>query len=287
MATKKAAKKTAKKGTPDKKQELSTPESTGLASKELLDMVMEDEGAGTEDMSTRDMAIPRLTILQSGSPQIKKREATYIDGAEEGMIFDTVGEVLFSGEDGIILIPVAYRRTNLEWIPRENGGGLAGDHGPDDSIFNGCTKNDKKQLVNAEGNVISPTAEYFILLHNPETGDTLPYVLSMSSTQLKVSRKWNTAMNMLRVPNPSTGAQICPPMFYKSYNFTTVPESNDAGTWFGWKVEPGKETLNLENGTDIYLMARALRESVKEGRASATGGEGNEPAPAESDDAPM
>jgi len=284
MATKQAKKTaTPAKGT----TELTTPTSTALQNKELLDMVMEDEGAGSEDMSTRDMAIPRLTILQSGSPQVKKREATYIDGAEEGAIFDTVGEVLFGGEEGVILIPVAYRRTNLEWIPRDNGGGLAGDHGPDDSVFNGCTKNEKGQLVNAAGNTIAPTAEYFVLLHNKETGETRPYVLSMASTQLKNSRKWNTAMNMLRVPNPSTGKQICPPMFYKTYNFTTVPESNDSGSWFGWKIEVSEDTLSLENGTEIYLMARALRESVKEGRASATGGEGHESTPAESDDAPM
>lgn len=285
-----AAKKAAKTGTPaDNKQELSKNENNALVDQELLDMVMEDEGAGSEDLTTRDMAIPRLTILQSGSPQIKKRESTYIEGAEEGMIFDTVGLDLFDGEKGIHLIPVSYRRTNLEWIPREKGGGLAGDHGPDDSILATCTKNDKGQLINSEGNLIAPTAEYFVLMVDIETGSARPYVLSMASTQLKNSRKWNTTQNMLRVTNPANGQQICPPMFYKAYHFTTVPESNDAGQWFGWKIETGEDTLKLENGKDIYLAARALRQSVKEGQvvASKTGDEHTGGSAPESDDAPM
>lgn len=286
-----AAKKTAqvaKKSAPEPKQELSNKKSADLAKQDLLDMVMEDQGAGTEDMSTRDMAIPRLTILQSGSPQIKKRESTYVDGAEEGMILDTVGLELFDGESGILLIPVAYRRTNLEWIPREKGGGLAGDHGADDSVFNGCNKNEKGQLINSSGNLIAPTAEYFVLLHNEETGETHPFVLSMASTQLKNSRKWNTSMNMLRVTNLQTGQKICPPMFYKTYRFTTVPETNDSGSWFGWKIESDKDTLELKDGTDIYLMARALRESVKEGRVAASkAGDDHSSSIAESDETPM
>jgi hypothetical protein len=285
MATKQAKKNT----TPvEKKQELAAPKNEALANANLLDMVMQDEGAGSEDVTTKDLSIPRITILQSGSPQVKKREATYVDGAEEGMIIDSVSLDLFDGEAGITIIPCAYRRTNLEWIPREKGGGLAGDHGSDDAILAKCTKNEKGQLINSAGNLIAPTAEYFVLLVDKENGTARPFVLSMASTQLKNSRKWNTTQNMLRVTNPHTGQQICPPMFYKSYNFTTVPETNDAGSWFGWKIETGEDVLSLKNGTDIYLMARALRQSVKEGAVVASkAGDDQHHKPSESDDSPM
>jgi hypothetical protein len=269
------------------KQELAKTDEGALANSEILDDVLADAGAGNADMTTQDMSIPRITILQSGSPQVKKREATYVDGAEEGMIMDTVTSDLFDGEEGLVVIPCSYRRTNLEWIPREAGGGLAGDHGNDDSVLQGCTKNEKGQMINSKGNAIVPTAEYFILVYDPETGNTRPYVLSMASTQLKHSRKWNTTMNMLRVPNPKNGQMFNPAMFYRAYKFTTVPESNDSGSWFGWKIENYDDVLKLENGAQIYLAARALRESVNSGAVQASKHESAPAAPGEDDDAPM
>lgn len=268
----------------EKKQEVAVQ--SNELSAELADMLAQDAGGGMENMTTSDMAIPRLSILQSNSPQVKKREGTYIEGAEEGMIIDTVTSQIFNGEEGIYVVPCSYRKTHLEWIPREKGGGLAGDHGCDEAILKTCTKDDKGRWVNEAGNNIIPTSEYYLLVVDIETGVARPYVLSMASTQLGKARKWNTTMNMLRIV--AGGKQINPPMFYKAYKLTTVPESNEHGSWFGWKIEMHDvDVPNLPSGMDIYNAARALKESVNSGTVKAATHEAPSAPAGEEDDAPM
>ena len=54
------------------------------------DMLFEDQGAGAEGISSQDLMVPRITILQSMSPQVNKRDGKHVEGAEVGFIFNTV-----------------------------------------------------------------------------------------------------------------------------------------------------------------------------------------------------
>ncbi|HSH65320.1 MAG TPA: hypothetical protein VLB84_05840, partial [Bacteroidia bacterium] len=49
-----------------------------------------DFGAGFEDASQNSFSIPILRILQDQSPQVKRHNEKYIEGAKPGMIFNTV-----------------------------------------------------------------------------------------------------------------------------------------------------------------------------------------------------
>ena len=44
---------------------------------------------GFSEVTSEDLAIPFLRILQAMSPQKNKRDGAYVDGAEEGMFFNT------------------------------------------------------------------------------------------------------------------------------------------------------------------------------------------------------
>ena len=50
--------------------------------KELLGSFMEDAGAGTENISADDMKIPFIRIIQPTSPEVKKKDEKYIEGAQ-------------------------------------------------------------------------------------------------------------------------------------------------------------------------------------------------------------
>ena len=65
------------------------------------DILLEDAGAGMENMTAEDFMIPRLSILQQMSTQVNKRDGAYVDGAEPGHILDNVAGVAFDGEKGI------------------------------------------------------------------------------------------------------------------------------------------------------------------------------------------
>ena len=223
--------------------------------------IEDDANVGQEAMSQRDFAIPSLSVLQDLSPQIKKTKTEYIKGAEVGMICDAVSATLFDGEQGVVVVPVHYRRANVEWKP--NRGGMVKDHGTDDTVLTACVRNDEGRSILPGGNIVTVTAEYFVFLLDGE-GGYQPYVLRMSGSQLKKARRWNTMINQLRVPSVN-GGTFNPAMFYRSYLLTTTPEQNDKGAWMGWKVSPATKVLDLDNGSVIYQAARDFHNQIKAG----------------------
>ena len=226
-------------------------------------MLMEDEGAGRESITAKDLAIPRLAILQALSPVCTKGDPAYIKGAETGEIYDNIQGRRYSGETGIVVIPVTYRRTHLEWKP--NRGGFVMDHGADPLCVNDCERNDKGQDILPNGNILIQTAEYYCVMLDPETNLPRQVVISMASTQFKKAKLWNSMITNLMVPRPDGKGVFNPAIFYQSYKLTTVPESNEKGSWFGWKIESHQPTLELLGGLDLYVGSRNFRSSVKAG----------------------
>lgn len=247
----------------------------------------EDAGVGQENMDRNDYAIPRIRILQDLSPQVKKTEQGYIKGAEAGMICDPVSEQVFSGEHGVLVIPISYRRSHIEWRTREKGGGIVADHGADGAILDQTKKDDRGRAILPNGNQITINAEYFVFVVDPTTGSHTPYVLGMSGTQLKKSRRWNTMINQLRIQHPSGSGTINPAMFYRTYKLSTEPERNEQGSWFGWHITPDKSTVELPDGEQLYLAAREFRKQIAAGAVKAQQENDTSEVPIESEDSPM
>ena len=86
----------------------------------------------------------------------------------------------------------------------------------------------KDRLPN--GNYLENTASYFVLIDDLHTA-----LISMKSTQLKVSRSWNSMMNSIKLKGKN--GMFTPAMYSHVYNLKTVQQSNDKGTWFGWTIE--------------------------------------------------
>ena len=150
---------------------------------------------GFAEVSAEDMSIPFLRILDKGSPQVNKRDGAYVEGAEPGMIYNTVANEVYDGEVGVTVIPCYFNRRFIEWKPRESGGGYMGSYLPDDPIVKTTVKNDKNADVLPNGNLLSNTAQHFVLL--TYEGNFSRALITMSSTQLKKSRRWITQMNAL------------------------------------------------------------------------------------------
>lgn len=225
-----------------------------------------EEDAGQNNIGRDDMTVPRLVVLQALSPQLQKSKPEYIKGAEVGDLCHTGTNEVWSGEEGVIVLPVAYRRTHIEWKPREKGGGFVKDHGPDGNILKSCTldeRTNRQTLVN--GNHIQVTAEYYVFILE-EGKDPQPVMMSMAGVQLKKSRRWNTLISTLQVPRQSGEGTFNPAMFYRSYLVKTVPNSNDKGDWFEWEIAGDKDVTQLENGNELYLIGKALKEAIGSGK---------------------
>ena len=205
----------------------------------VADDFSNNAGAGLENVSANDLLVPRLAILQALSPQISKKKSEYIKGAEIGDICDVgTGEIF---KDGVLFLPVYYRKDYLEWAPRSSSQGLVNIHS-DPSILDQTTRNDKKQPVLDNGNYVAETAQFFGL---NLTADNRKCFLPMASTQLKKARKWLTLATGEKLAR-ADGSTYTPPLFYRSYHLISAEESNAVGDWFGWKVERGSTLPELE-----------------------------------------
>lgn len=233
---------------------------------DLAKMLAEDSGLGKENITTKDMAVPRLAILQPISPQCMVGKPEYLEAAKAGMIYDSVMNHLYSGAEGIDVIPVHFRSTHLEWVKRSAGGGFVGDLGLNFDTSKYKLNPETRTLETAEGHDVILTAEYFAYVLQKE-GGVAPAIISMAKTQHRKSRVWNTLINQLEIPDPRDPSKaLNPAMFYRSYHMTTTIESNDKGSWFGWKIEPGKNTFDLPNGRDLYMKARTFHADIAAGK---------------------
>lgn len=223
-------------------------------------------GVGLEHITSSDLLVPRLAILQNLSPQLSKSKAEYIKGAEVGMIADVGTQETFM--QGVWFLPVLYRKDYLEWAPRNSGKGLVKIHS-DPAILDHCTRNDRNQPVLASGNYIAETAQFFGL--NLSAGGRMCFI-AMGSTQLKKARRWNT-LAMGEKLKRQDGSEFTAPLFYRTYNLSTAEEGNSEGDWFGWVLErgPALPEINAEDhGFDwrqLKASALAFRESLSKGEA--------------------
>jgi len=218
-------------------------------------------GAGLEDISSNDMLVPRLGILQSLSPQLKKNDAARIEGAEQGHIADLgTGEIF---PNGVLFLPVHYRKDWLEWAPRSSGKGLVNIH-HDASILDQTTRDEKNRPILPNGNYLAETAQFFGM--NLSAGGRLCFI-PMASTQLKKARKWIT-LAMGEKLQRADGTEYTAPLFYRVYSLGTAEESNAEGSWYGWTVNrgPSLDTAELDRPwRSILADAIKFRASLVEG----------------------
>ena len=231
---------------------VTTKQSGALAK---LDFVA-DSGMGLENMDKGDLALPFLKLLQSGSDETKKKHAKYVDGAEAGMFYNTVTKKLYNGEKGIEVIPVFYKMTYPEWAPfeRREGRPISNDRGPE--ILKETTQNNSNKDVLSNGNEIIKTANHFVIINGERPEKAL---MTMKSTQLKVSRGWNSLMEDQFETDPKTGKSIPAPMFSRVYRLKSVENAGSNFSWHGYNITMVKKVDDV----GLYQMARDFYNSLK------------------------
>ena len=225
----------------------------------------EDAAKGLGKIGQEDLALPFLKILGQLSPEVNKRDGKYVEGAEPGMIFNSVTGDLYDGVKGIDVIPCFYKLEYIEWKDRGEGPGAPVAIYDSSSDIISKTKPDasyKDRLPN--GNYIEKTASHFVII----TGDSPSTALiSMKSTQLKISRKWNSMMSGIKLKGKN--GLYTPASFSHIYKLKTTQMSNDKGTWFGWEVSK----IGPITDASLYQEAKSFSESISKGAVKAKHGE--------------
>jgi hypothetical protein len=228
-------------------------------------MFEEDAAKGLGKIGQEDLALPFLKILGQLSPEVNKRDGKYVEGAEPGMIFNSVSGELYDGVKGIDVIPAFYKLEYIEWKDRGEGPGAPVAIYDSSSDIMSKTKPDanyKDRLPN--GNYIEKTASHFVII----TGDSPSTALiSMKSTQLKISRKWNSMMSGIKLKGKN--GLFTPASFSHIYRLKTTQMSNDKGTWFGWEVSK----VGPITDQSLYQQAKTFSENISKGSVKAKHGE--------------
>jgi hypothetical protein len=224
-------------------------------------LVLDDEllglgGMGKENVRSKDVLIPRLVILQGLSPQINKKKAEYIDGAEVGDFCNVATGDIY--KEQITVVPCHFATAYIEWV--KNRGGLAGNHGEDESILRQTVRNDKFENVLPNGNVVQETAQWYCLLQDGASWQRIFFPLK--STNLKHSRKWLTLCQSETVQLPN-GETWKPPLFWRSWKLNIVDDSNDQGDWATFRPEKGDPTLELDPNRHLLRMCKSFYEDIR------------------------
>ena len=225
----------------------------------------EDAAKGLGKIGQEDLALPFLKILGQLSPEVNKRDGKYVEGAEPGMIFNSVSGDLYDGVKGIDVIPCFYKLEYIEWKDRGEGPGAPVAIYDSSSDIMSKTKPDanyKDRLPN--GNYIEKTASHFVIVSGDSPSTAL---ISMKSTQLKISRKWNSMMSGIKMKGAN--GMFTPASFSHIYKLKTTQMSNDKGTWFGWEVSK----VGPVTDKGLYDQAKAFSENISKGSVKAKHGE--------------
>ena len=226
-----------------KNQVVVKEEAFELVTNEIPDFLKKGN-RGAENVGTDDMIIPRIELIQALSPVRKKSDPAYIEGAEEGMLYNNVTRALYGTE--VTVVPVYYTKQFLVWKDRKAGGG--GSNG-----FRGAFAS--KELADRaiaelaeEALEVSDTAQHFVLVRNGD--DWQEAVISMAKSKVKVSKRWNSLM---RLSNTDS--------FSRAYKLSATTETNARNeSYFNFNVS----ALGFVS-KDMYERAEKLYETIRTG----------------------
>lgn len=196
---------------------------------------------GSEDVTVDDLTLPRLDVLQAISPQVKKSDPKYIEGAEQGTIFNTLSGELYGSS--ITIVPVVFRREFILWQDRKSGGGFRGAFPTEEQA-----ERERQMQENPEAHEVVETHVHFVLLLR-EDGRIEEAVLSMSKSKRKASRKLNSLVQM--VPGDR---------FARAYQITAVEVDGPKGEYWSFDVN----SLGYVN-EEVWKRGRESYEAIHRG----------------------
>ena len=210
-----------------------------------------DAHAGFENVNTSSLALPILKLMQNGSGEAQKRNQNYVEGAEPGMLLNTVTKKLYDGAKGIEVIPCHYKLEYQEWADYGTGSGRPENIYDANSDILSKTKNEmgKDRLDN--GNYILTVGQHYVLIRDGNSTENA--LISMSSSQGKISRKWNSMM--MSITFDGKNGPYTPPSFSHKYRLTSVLNSGKGNQWYGYnvtKVGPVEEPSLYERAKKFY-----------------------------------
>lgn len=254
MTTKKNAGNTAKTAS----KAVATPKNTQVADAGDYEF---GGGGGFENMTSDDIVIPTLLVLQALSPQVAKPIGDGgVEGARPGMLFHTITGELIDGREGIGYVPISIDTEFVEWVPREKGGGIVARYRPEDPYVAQVRKENGGKtfgkLVTKDGNELVQTKNlYGAILRDGEPAE--PCVVRFTSSKIKKLKNLLMALKLFSIKLPD-GTRIGSdriPLWAHRLTLKSVSETGKKGDYYNFELEPfnGDRESSMFKGNDPWI----------------------------------
>ncbi|MBH0050684.1 MULTISPECIES: hypothetical protein [Pseudoalteromonas] len=178
-------------------------------------------GRGSENVTASDLAIPRLKLLQMINPEVEPGNPKQVDGAQAGMIMNSVTEELHTS---LFLINLSFTRKIVVWRKRKLGGGMVGSYESQQEALDALAE----QGLAEKDHDISENPTHLVLVLDDEGSPKSIALLDMPGVKAKKSRIWNTLIaDEEKQGNPRFGCV---------WQLGVISESNSSGNFFNIDV---------------------------------------------------
>jgi len=212
----------------------------------------DDADKGFQNVRQESLALPILKLLQNGSGEAQRRNQNYVDGAEPGMFLNIVTKKLYDGDKGITVIPCYYKMEYQEWAEFGTGSGRPEQIYPADSdILSKTTKDGGKDRLQNGNYILTVHQNYVIIVREDGSAETA--LISMSASQGKVARKWQS-LQMSQTMTDEQGS-FTPASFAYAYRLTSVLNTGKGNQWYGFSVAmegPVKDAALYQRAKDFH-----------------------------------
>ena len=237
------------------------------ASKKEEIMVPEETGhEGLEHVRPQDQVLPRIGFCQSLSPERDRTHSKFIQGLQEGQLFNNLTQQVYG--ESVEILPIIYKPApRILWRKRDEGSGMLciSQNGVDGGTIaptcDACPNS--KHTTDATGKYVPPKCTEYMTFACLTVKDHDLVTIALKSTGLKKGKAFVTRANMLNVP-----------FFHQVWKMEAIPEKNDKGQpYFAPKFTLirskdkvtaeekalGRETYNAIKGT-TFVKAENLQE---------------------------
>ncbi len=230
----------------------------------------EDAGVGVDDIDRSEMAIPFIGILQSNSPEIQPIKKGGLEGAELGMLINTVTKEVVDGDVGIPFVACFKTHEYIEWVPRDSGGGFVAVHAVGSEVVAEAIATAQKEnadfgkFTTKAGNDLVETYSLYGVLLDEDGEPNSVAVIAFTSTKIKKYKQLNTKLKSIKGR---------PPIYSLSLIIKTVDEKNKKGDFVNFDIVFAVENNGLKSKlsptSEAFQAAKTLRESIIAGEARA------------------
>jgi hypothetical protein len=242
------------------------------ASTALAAYTAPEEFTGFEDVEASDLKVPFVLALQAQSPQAMRGNPKFVEGAQASDLWNNLTNELYPGAIGVPFVPVMRVREELEYVPRDKGGGLVARHDPKDPRIAALRKRFPfAKAPIGDGNELVESVKLYGYMQNPKTGKWEPAIVPFVSTNMESYKRFFSLAMTQRYELPGTSpvqtAQY--PMRAHRWRLTTKFEQNKKGQWYKLVLAldgPSFEAARLAPTDPVYQEATQFAKLIAAGR---------------------